>query len=251
MAARLMATVRRNSAGSAQARGMSKMVPALAGLLLTGTAPAAAQPAGTYRAHGTEPFWSLTITPRRIHYEAPGERSFSIPTPRLSHPRSTGRTYIALGMVVAIRTTPCNDGMSDRVYADEVTVRIGRRILHGCGGRYVEAVELTNSNWRIAAIDGRAVDGDFHLDFTEDRVTGRAGCNSFGAAYQIQENRITTGPIMSTRMACPGRMQDEQTVLRILRAPVAVRQPSEDMLELRNAAGRISLRRVPGARPRR
>ena len=231
---------------------MTKIIPAsLALLLLASAAPAAAQPAGAYRAHGTEPFWSLTITARRIRYEGPGERAISVPTPRPVRPPYVGRTYYARGMVISIRTAPCNDGMSDRTYADEVTVRIGMRVRSGCGGAFVEAVNLTNTNWRITAIDGRAVSGDYHLDFTADRLSGRAGCNGFGGSFRLDGDRLTAGPLMSTRMACPGRMRDEQAVLRILRVPVTARQSSEQALELRGGGGSISLQLVPGARPRR
>ena len=224
-------------------------------LLLSVAAPAPAlalaQPA-TYHAVGDEPFWRVTITPRRMHFEQLSERSMTVATPRPAHPRYMGRIYATPRLRISIRTTPCSTGMGETMYADEVTVTVDGRTLHGCGGASVEPVNLINTSWRITAINGRVVPADrpYRLEFTDGRLSGRAGCNSFGGGYQLNGNRLTAGPLMSTRMACPGRMADEQTVLRILRAPVASRQTNEHTLEMRGAAGSISLRLEPGARPR-
>lgn len=230
---------------------MIKTVATAAALFLATAAPATAQ-RGTYRAVGTEPFWSVTITPQRMRYETPDGPAITVPTPP-ARPMRIGRTYRTARLSVSIRTATCNDGMSDRTYTDTVDVTVGRRTLHGCGGAFVEQVNLTNSNWRITAIDGRPVpaEGRYRLDFTADRVSGAAGCNSLGGGYRLNGNRLTAGPLISTRMACPGRMQDEQAVFRILRGPVTVSRPSEQVLELRGPSGAISLRMVPGERPRR
>jgi heat shock protein HslJ len=36
------------------------------------------------------------------------------------------------------------------------------------------------------------------------RASGFAGCNRFGASYSLESGKLSFGPIVSTRMACPG-----------------------------------------------
>ncbi len=40
------------------------------------------------------------------------------------------------------------------------------------------------------------------LSFDGERLSGRAPCNTYGAEYAVDEDRIDIGPIASTRMAC-------------------------------------------------
>lgn len=95
----------------------------LAAALLLMAAPA------PYRALGTEPFWALTIAGRTLRLEEPGR------TPRrVRGRRVAGGGYAGRGVRVTIRRGPCSDGMSDRTYRDQVTLRWRGRVLRGCGG---------------------------------------------------------------------------------------------------------------------
>ena len=65
--------------------------------------------------------------------------------------------------------------------------------------------------WALEAIDGRAVsDSDFghvrpRLEFnSEGQMTGSSGCNEISSTYTTDGVKITFGPIIATRMACPG-----------------------------------------------
>ncbi len=58
-----------------------------------------------------------------------------------------------------------------------------------------------------------------HLTFDEQRrLSGNMGCNSFGSDYKLADNnRMIFGVGMSTMMACPGQvMEQEQTVLQVI-----------------------------------
>jgi uncharacterized membrane protein len=109
-----------------------------AAVLLTGcaTVPTApAKPAATYRAIGTEPFWSLELNGREMVFteaNAPGVR-IAEPQPQAIH-GFAGDIYqgrrINLNIVHGQR---CSDGMSDRVYRDKVQVRVDDRSFEGCG----------------------------------------------------------------------------------------------------------------------
>ena len=106
----------------------------LAGCATVPTGPA--EPAATYRALGTEPFWSLELNGREMVFteaNAPGQRIVE-PQPRAIH-GFAGDIFqgkrINLNIVHGQR---CSDGMSDRVYRDKVQVRVDDRSFEGCGG---------------------------------------------------------------------------------------------------------------------
>lgn len=61
---------------------------------------------------------------------------------------------------------------------------------------------LDGTAWTlIAPLD--TPDGvDITLSFAEGRAAGYAGCNRFGADYRIDDDVVSFGPAMTTRMAC-------------------------------------------------
>lgn len=221
------------------------LVPTLL-LALPATAQSDRDP---YRALGTEPFWSLTIDGRSIRYEPAGGRPISVARPR-PIVGINGELYRTQRMTVDITHTRCSDGMSDRIYADTVRVRIGRQALNGCGGRIVsdgEATALTGT-WRIAALNGRPVrlERPATVTFAGNRVSGRI-CNGFGGTYRFERGTLTTREIVGTKMACmDGRTRVETALFAALRKPLKVSSGSRaDTLVLSDGRSTISLRRVP------
>jgi len=208
--------------------------------------PAFAQPAASYRALGTEPFWAVTIGGGRMVYEDPEGRRASVRTPR-ARPMRLGRRYVTPRLTVTIlRGRPCSDGMSDRLYADTVRVRVNMRLLHGCGGAIVPPATLANTVWEIRTIDGRPVPGGerYRIEFGAERISGSAGCNSFSGSYRVGRNGFQAGPLAMTQMACPGpAMQHEEAVSRILSGRVRLSYPGGDLV-MRGTAGEIRLRRL-------
>lgn len=207
-------------------RGCPAMIrPALSALLALAAcapidAPSAPPAAGsaTYRALGTEPFWSVTIAEGTMTYEGAGEETVRIPAPE---PRASvnGHRYVAARLTVDITHAECSDGMSDRRYPDTVRVTIDGRNLSGCGGEALAPAKLDGTNWSLAAIAGEPTPaGDrYFLRFRDGRIEGRAGCNGFGGGYRIDGRTLQPGPIASTRMACPEpAMTHERKALEIL-----------------------------------
>jgi heat shock protein HslJ len=189
-----------------------------------------------YRAHGTEPFWDITIAGGRIVYNTPepGERiEVAAPSPRTTF---NGHRYLTARFTVDITHGRCNDGMADRYYADTVRVIFPGtdRALEGCGGATLPPDTLADGGWHIRAIDGEAIaDSDtYALEFAGGRLSGRAGCNRFSGTYSQTGTTLTAGPIMATRMACPGRMAHERTVMNLLRGPVTISFPDGDTMLL-------------------
>ncbi|HEY0326344.1 MAG TPA: META domain-containing protein [Allosphingosinicella sp.] len=224
----------------------------IAAALVAGTilsaAPLQAQPSrASYRALGTEPFWSVTVQGGRMVYEDAERRRVSVrvgrPMPmRLGYRYDTRR----LSMTV-FRGRECSDGMSDRRYADTVRVRVDGRSLEGCGGAILPPATLADTSWRIVTINGADVSGQdrYEMRFEADRMSGRAGCNSFNGTYRVSSDGFQAGPLAMTRMACPGaRMEHEQTVSRILAGRVRLYYPDGDTLLMRGVGGgEIRLRR--------
>lgn len=221
-------------------------------LAILATAPLAAQQfaAPSYRALGTEPFWTLTIGDGLIRLEEPGKRPtiVSVPAPR---PTFNGRRYEARTLTVDITNAPCSDGMTDRRYPDTVTIDTGRRTLHGCGGAPEtgdpRTARLDGTAWRIEALDGRPINQTrpTRLAFADGRLSGNAGCNQFGGSYTITGARLVTDRVFATRMACPGKaMQTEARILALLEQPLTLRPLGRATLILAGEQGSITLTRT-------
>lgn len=193
------------------------------------TAPAAAQPPAPegeiYTAHGTEPFWGLSFENGKMIYTFDEER-IEVVRPRPTTSRSGVHVYRTPRMTVEIsHEGRCSDGMSDYEYADTVRIRFGRTAgrAEGCGGGILPPATLAATDWLIVDIDGAIVGGEnYRLQFDEaGRLSGQAGCNQFSGPYTQTGQRFVAGPIIATRMACPGeRMTHETRTLQLLRGPV-------------------------------
>jgi heat shock protein HslJ len=212
-------------------------------------APAAAHAQGgsSYRALGTEPFWSVTIGGGRMIYDDPEGKRVAVRTPT-ARPSFNGRRYVTRRLSVDITRQQCSDGMSDRIFADTVRVTVDGRSLQGCGGAILPPATLQDTNWEIITIDGGRVPGgeQYRIGFSADGISGRAGCNSFSGNYRVGRDGFQAGPLAMTRMACPGqRMQHEQAVSRILSSRVRLYYPDGRTLLMRGVdGGEIRLRRV-------
>ena len=162
-------------------------------------------------------------------------------------PIYNGRVYAADRLILSLTHAQCNDGMSDNIYADTVTVTVDGVTHRGCGGGIVAPGTMANSHWSIDEIDGEPVfERGYFLEFDAERFTGRAGCNRLSGGYARDGDRLTLGPVAATRMACPEPgMGHERSVLAILGGPVTVSTPEEgDGLILTGAGGRLLLRQI-------
>lgn len=232
----------------------SALLPLVALLAACATTPdptPAPPRAENYRAIGTEPGWAVTITSTQIeHLGDYGKTRIVTPRPE---PRITfnGRRYEARqgahSLVVDITHAKCNDGMSDRIFADTVMLIVDGRTLKGCGGAIVPPTTLADTNWTIVSIGGTPVTGDrpATLSFTKDRLSGSSGCNRFSADYAQQEGRLRLGRVASTRMACPEpAMVQENRLFAILADEITVNFRDGDTLVLGSRDGEVVLKRL-------
>ncbi|MBE0683921.1 MAG: META domain-containing protein [Anaerolineales bacterium] len=81
-------------------------------------------------------------------------------------------------------------------------------------------------------------DVETSINFNEDGAFGgNVGCNSFGADYKVDGDRITFGSIMSTMMFCEGISDQESIVLGILTDKTVRYQIDGDQLTLTSTDG--------------
>lgn len=104
-------------------------------LLLAGCATAPDAEPESYRALGTEPFWSIAIAGGRMRYETP-EGGFSVPAPR-GQELGDGRLWETRRITLQASNQECSDGMSDRRYSQTVRAVVDGRTLRGCGGEVI------------------------------------------------------------------------------------------------------------------
>lgn len=215
-------------------------------LALAAVAQAPAQ-APDYSAHGSEPFWGLEIRGRRIVFMpndgSESDSGISATLPR-RQPTRTGYRLVTPRFTVFVSNRACEDE-GERRYRDTVRVQIRGRSYLGCGGTLLPPVAVTNTDWLITAINGARVDGDnYALQFGEGRLTGQAGCNRMSGPFRQRGASLTAGPIISTRMACPGpRMAHERALAQLLRGPVRIAFPAGDVLVLSGSGVTVRLRR--------
>lgn len=90
-------------------------------------------------------------------------------------------------------------------------------MIAACGSTEAPPHPLEKTLWHVpAANDPRPITLQF--DATEKRVSGFSGCNRFSGSYTLEQNQISFGPLMSTKMACAdaARNTTEQTFLDAL-----------------------------------
>ena len=230
-------------------------LPAFSLLALAACAPAAETPpqgpgeqAAAYMALGTEPGWTLEITPSQLNYDGDyGETKIMVPNPGAT-PSMNGRTYVTDRLSVVIKQAPCSDGMSDRRYSDTVRVVAGGKTLHGCGGKILPPDTLAGSNWSFTSIGGVAVAADrpTALQFDGARLSGSAGCNRFSGGYAVRDGTLKAGPLVATEMACPGAgMTQEADFFKLMAAPVRMTFGDDGTLILTGSDGESAvLKRV-------
>jgi len=105
-----------------------------------------------------------------------------------------------------------------------------------------DRVSLTGTAWIAQSINGKPViePGGVTLTFSDERVTGRSGCNTYFGAAEHKNGTLKIGSIGATKMAClrDGLMQQESEFLNTLQAAQNYAVES-DRLTLTGPAGGV------------
>lgn len=80
---------------------------------------------------------------------------------------------------------------------------------------------------------------DAAIEFVNGEITGTTGCNRFFGSYTVDGDRITFGPLGSTKMACPGPQMDQE--MRLLEAFATAQSFTihSDSLKIAHAGGEL------------
>ncbi len=121
-------------------------------------------------------------------------------------------------------------------------------LLAACATPPVQPVQEVAGTWVIAQarseplLDKRLARLVFEAG---GRLTGHTGCNTLSAAYTLAGERLTIGPVATTRRLCPElQREQEDRVLTALELAATARVRPDGILELRDAEGRGVLRAV-------
>lgn len=110
------------------------------------------------------------------------------------------------------------------------------------GGEEAPVSEIVGKTWVAEDIGGAGIvpnsDITLFLDKAK-RAGGKAGCNTYGSAYQLDGNALTFSQDFSTRMMCApdGLMAQEQVYLDLM-SKVTGYQMAGDKLQLQTSDGK-------------
>ena len=100
---------------------------------------------------------------------------------------------------------------------------------------------LAGTQWKVVSLaDTPVLVGSvLTMEFKDGSVSGSAGCNAYGAAYQLNGKKVSVKTASMTLMACPGPgvMEQEQRFMD-LTAQVAGFQVADNQLKLLDANGK-------------
>ena len=188
-----------------------------------------------FSATGNEPFWSLAIDFKgSMHYitaegyeltvpAVKGEKAMDANVTRYHSETEKG------ALTVQVFNQTCTNTMSGKISNFKVQIEVKKRgdsvseTVTGCG-EYIGLYELNNS-WTLQSIGSKQIDTTnkavkiptLELRLNEDRVMGVGGCNRYSGSFKLEQDKLTFGNLMSTKMACPN-MGLESQFLSLLNA---------------------------------
>ncbi len=107
---------------------------------------------------------------------------------------------------------------------------------------------LAGSKWRPAPLSGFAGSDErpVFLEFeTADKVGGFAGCNRFFGSFKQSGDKLTLGPLATTRMACAPPISDRETKFLAILEKARLFDVSDSEIALKTWEGAVLLRLAP------
>ena len=89
----------------------------------------------------------------------------------------------------------------------------------------------------VSTLAGTDLTANFGADGT---LSGNGGCNEYSAAYQIEGDKISIGPAVSTKKACEQAVMDQETQYLAALATAATYRIDGSKMELRTADGALA-----------
>jgi heat shock protein HslJ len=102
-----------------------------------------------------------------------------------------------------------------------------------------EATGINNGKQAVVSVaNGTKVTAIFGADGT---LTGNGGCNDYNGTYKTDGDKITIGPIATTRMACEQAVMDQETAYLAALGNSTTFTLGKNTLELRDANGALQV----------
>lgn len=104
-----------------------------------------------------------------------------------------------------------------------------------------DEVNLDGTEWALTSLNGSSpiVGGNFTLVYSEGRVSGKSGCNSYFSDYTQDGESLSISVIGSTLMACiePAGLMDQETEFQSVLTNVDSFSVEGDQLRLETPDG--------------
>jgi heat shock protein HslJ len=114
------------------------------------------------------------------------------------------------------------------------------------------AQEFAGSTWKVVEIAGKSLEPSaqertrFEAEAAKGRLATTIGCNRMAGGYKVAGESLSLGPLISTRMACPGELDTlERAYMRALQDVRGYKMDGGALLLL-DAGGRTLVRLVAG-----
>ena len=114
-----------------------------------------------------------------------------------------------------------------------------------------QSQSLDGTSWQVIsynngkqAVTSVLVGSDLTADFGSDgKLAGSAGCNNYSGGYEIDGDKITIGPLASTKKFCtdPAGVMDQENQFMAALQSAATYKIQGDRLELRTADGALAV----------
>lgn len=109
------------------------------------------------------------------------------------------------------------------------------------------AESVQTAEWVVEDLGGKGIVDRSRLTMRfgpDGQLTGRGGCNRYGAGYDMSGGKLKVGPVHATRMSCaPALMAQETAFLDVLATAVDFQIRGDGALVLEDPTGRTILAR--------
>ena len=102
-----------------------------------------------------------------------------------------------------------------------------------------QAIGINNGKQAVVSVvNGTTITAIFGADGS---LSGNGGCNSYNSTYKVDGDKITIGPVSSTRMACEQDVMDQEQAYFAALANSSTFTLGKGALELRSADGALQV----------
>ncbi|MEM8529121.1 MAG: META domain-containing protein [Bacteroidota bacterium] len=79
----------------------------------------------------------------------------------------------------------------------------------------MQTKSLLRSNWTLEEMDGKSINEDVTLEFSEEKINGKSFCNQYFSDCTYTKENIKVASIGSTKRACQMMVEEKQYFERL------------------------------------